>query len=106
MRHGWTMAPAGLVLVLALFAAGSDNPSSEVPGLDGHFGSRISPILLLDRPDVQVDLQLEARQIAEARAAIARLMKRVRSLRGKKGPDVREEHGTSTKTRSNGFGTT
>ena len=65
MRHGLTMAPAGLVLVLALFAAGSDNPSSEVPGLDGHFGSRISPILLLDRPDVQVDLQLEARQIAE-----------------------------------------
>jgi hypothetical protein len=91
MRHGWTMAPVSLVLVLALVAAGPENPRSEVTALDGRFGSRISPILLLDRPDVQIELQLDARQISDARTTIARLIKRVLSLKGKKGEAVKNE---------------
>jgi hypothetical protein len=91
MRQGLTVAPAGLVLVLALIAAGPENPTSEATRLDGRFGSRISPILLLDRRDVQGELQLDSRQISDARTAIARLIKRVMNLKGKRGPAVEDD---------------
>ncbi len=91
MRQGLTVAPAGLVLVLALIAAGPENPTAEPTRLDGHFGSRISPILLLDRNDVQRELHLDARQISEARTTIERLTKRVMTLKGKRGPTVEDD---------------
>jgi hypothetical protein len=92
MRHGLTMAPAALVLVLALVAAGPENPNFDATMLlDGRFGSRISPILLLARQDVQIELQLDARQISDARAMIPRLIKRVVGLKGKKGPEVEDQ---------------
>ncbi len=85
MRQGLAMAPVGLLLVLALVAAGPENPSPEFTVPDESFGSRISPILLLTRPDVQVELQLEPRQVSGVRTAIASLMEQARTLRGKKG---------------------
>lgn len=86
MRHGMTMAPAGLVLALALVAAGPENPASEMAMLDGLFGCRTAPILLLTRPDVQAELRLEPRQISGARNVIARLRERGAGLIGKTGP--------------------
>ena len=85
MRHGMTMAPAGLILVLALMAAGPENPTSEIAMPDGRFGCRTAPILLLTRPDVQAELQLEPRQISGAKGAIARLRERAAGLKGKDG---------------------
>ena len=93
MRHGMTMAPAGLVLVLALVAAGPENPPSEAGMPDGHFGCRAAPILLLTRPDVQAELQLEPRQISGARNVIARLRQRGAGLKGKAGPEAVAERG-------------
>ena len=58
MRHGWTIVPAGLVLVTALLGAGgSEAPSADWASLsDGRFGMHIMPIYLVVRPDVQRDL--------------------------------------------------
>ncbi len=70
------MAPAGLVLALALVAAGPENPSTEATVLDERFGSRTAPILLIARPDVQIELQLDSRQVSSARHMIARLLER------------------------------
>ena len=88
MRHGWTMAPAGLLVVLLLVGAGPEPVPGEMTVPDGRFGSRTAPILLLSRPDVQIDLQLDARQIAAARSAIVQLMEQASSLRNQRGPAV------------------
>lgn len=91
MRHGLAMAPAGLVLVLALVAAGPEKPATEVTVLDERFGSRTAPILLIARPDVQIELQLDSQQVSSARNTIARLLERGLSLKGKTGPAVEVE---------------
>ena len=78
------MALAGLFLVLVLTGAGPESV------LDERFGCRTAPILLLARVDVQRELQLDARQVAAAKTAIARLLDRALGLKGKKGMEVKE----------------
>jgi hypothetical protein len=90
MRHGLTIVPAGMVLVVALLGAGGgaeNPPTNGVAWQDEYFGMPIAPIWLLVRPDVQRDLQLNPRQIAGARDLLARLLERGLSAK-KKPPDA------------------
>ncbi len=91
MRHGLTMAPAGLLLVLALVGAGPELVPREVAVPDERFGSRTAPILLLTRPDVQIDLHLDPEQVAAARGEIARLLEQALRLKNKRDRGVEEE---------------
>jgi hypothetical protein len=86
MRHGWTVAPAGFLLVLAVLGAGPDAPTNPVTVLDERFGVRTAPILLLARPDVQLDLRLEPERIGQAKAAIAQLVEDLLALKDHPGP--------------------
>jgi hypothetical protein len=88
MRQGLTMLPAGFLLVLVLAGAGLESVPAEVKALDQRFGSRTAPILLLTRPDVQLDLNLDSRQIAAAKNEIARLLEQAWRLKNKTGPDI------------------
>ncbi len=91
MRHGLTMAPAGLLLVLVLTGAGPNPVPGEVTVPDERFGSRMAPILLLTRSDVQTDLSLDPRQIASAKTEIARLIEKARQLMSKNGPAIQDK---------------
>ena len=93
MSHGLRLAPVGVVLAMALVGAGPDNAGSQSLVTDGRFGSRISPILLIDRVDVQKDLRLNARQISDARTTIATLSKQVMNLKGQKGRTAEDARG-------------
>jgi hypothetical protein len=55
---------------------------------DDRFGIRTAPLLLLSRPDVQVDLRLERPQILGTQTTINELTRRALTLRGKKGAAV------------------
>jgi hypothetical protein len=85
------MTPTVLVLILVLAGAGLEPRTGEVQVPDERFGCRTAPILLLTRPDVQSELQLDQRQVASAKAAIARLLPRAWNLKGKKGVSVAQE---------------
>jgi hypothetical protein len=94
MRHGMTIVPAGLVLVVTLLGAGGGPggpPADGVAVLDERYGMRIAPIYLLLRPDVQHDLQLNPRQIASAKDVVARLIERGLRLKNKAGAAVLAE---------------
>jgi hypothetical protein len=89
MRQGLTMTGAGFVLAVLLLGAGPDGQAgNDAAWLDDRFGTRIAPIWLLMRPDVQGDLQLDQRQIADAKDKLGRLLERLLPLRGKKGSEV------------------
>jgi hypothetical protein len=88
MRQGSMVAPASFVVVLALVGAGPDAPSDEVSVLDERFGSYTAPILLLTRPDVQLDLELDPRQISGAKSTIARLIEQGLRLKKMSGPAI------------------
>jgi hypothetical protein len=75
-------------MVLALLGAGPDAPSHENPILDERLGVRTAPIFLLTRPDVQLDLHLDAGQIDGARSTLARLLDEAMRVRAKSGPAV------------------
>ncbi len=85
------MAPAGLFLVLVLAGAGPGSEPGAATVLDERFGSRTAPILLLVRPDVQLEVHLDAKQVADAKSEIARLVERALSLKDKKGDAVLQE---------------
>jgi hypothetical protein len=93
MRQGLTIVPAGLVLVVALLGAGGPGAptSNGVAWLDDRFGQPVAPIYLLLRPDVQVELQLDQRQVAGARDLVARLIERLLMVRAKSGQAVMTE---------------
>ncbi len=55
---------------------------------DTRLGIRTAPLLLLSRPDVQVDLRLERAQILGTQNTINELTRRALTLRGKTGPAV------------------
>ncbi|HLH27406.1 MAG TPA: hypothetical protein VKW77_00745 [Acidimicrobiales bacterium] len=87
MRHGSTIVPAGLILVAALLGAGGSEapPADGVSVLDERFGLPVAPIYLLLRPDVQLDLRLNQRQITGARELVAQLVERLLALKNKTG---------------------
>ncbi len=94
MRHGLTIVPAGMVLVVALLGAGGgpeNPPAADVAWQDEYFGTPIAPIWLLVRPDVQRDLQLNPRQIAGARDLLARLLERGLNAKKKSADAARAE---------------
>jgi hypothetical protein len=89
MRHGSTIVPAGLILAAALLGAGGGPeapPADWVALTNARFGMPIAPIYLLQRPDIQNDLQLNQRQIADAREQVGRLIERLLNLKQKPGP--------------------
>jgi hypothetical protein len=91
MRHGSTIVPAGLVLAAALLGAGGGQqgpPADWVALTNERFGMPIAPIYLLQRPDVQRDLQLSQRQVAGARELVGRLVDRLLNLKHKARPDA------------------
>ena len=55
---------------------------------DDRFGIRTAPLLLLSRPDVQVDLRLERAQVLGTQNTINELTRRALALRGKTGAAV------------------
>src|SRR5262249_50678097 len=63
----------------------------EVTVLDERFGIRTAPILLLARPDVQRDLQLDPAQVSGAKRTIARLIEMALNVKTKSGPAVLAE---------------
>jgi hypothetical protein len=94
MRQGLTIVPAGAVLVVALLGAGGGPEASASDGvawLDDRFGQPVAPIYLLLRPDVQVDLQLNPRQVAGARDLVARLIERLLMVKNKAGQAAMSE---------------
>ena len=88
MRPGWIVAPAGLALAWVLFCAGRTAADDAVAVLDERFGIRTAPILLLARPDVQLELHLDPKQVAGARSTLARLLEEALQLKDQSGPAV------------------
>ncbi len=85
MRHRLTVVLVGLVLIAAaMMGAGGplDPPSSAESLLNERFGTKVAPIYLLLRADIQADLQLNPHQIAGARNLVARLAERGRKVKG------------------------
>ncbi len=85
MRHGLTVVPVGLFLVVAaMMGAGEPGgPSSKGdPTLDERYGMRIAPIYLLLRGDVQADLELNPHQVNGARTLVSRLVERLLRVKG------------------------
>jgi hypothetical protein len=94
MRHRSTIVPAGLVLAAALLGAGGGQeapPADWVALTNERFGMPIAPIYLLLRPDVQGDLQLNPRQIADAQDRVGRLIDRLLNLKLKAGQAIKAE---------------
>ena len=96
MRHGMTMAPAGLVLAHGPRRRLAPRNPAERNG-DAGWAFRVArtaPILLLTRPDVQAEHRLEPHDKSrEARNVIASLRQRGAGLKGKAGPDAVAERG-------------
>jgi hypothetical protein len=81
MRHGLMPGPiwtAACLIAWAATAAGQDYYLSE-----GRLGVRTAPLLLLSRPDVRADLQLNAEQAAAALHEIDQLYTKAEDLRGR-----------------------
>lgn len=79
-RHGSTRA--ALLLSLLLLATQSAARGGEYYLSDARLGQKTAPLLLLSRPDIQVDLALTTEQIASAEAIIDELYTRAEALRG------------------------
>jgi hypothetical protein len=92
MRRGMFLAKTtrvlslSLGLILAFFPSRSDAGDWSLP--DNRMGIRTAPILLLTRPDVQAEINLEASQIAALHKTIDELSQRAQALRGKTGATV------------------
>jgi hypothetical protein len=80
MRHGSTRAALALFLLVSIQAAVL---GGEYYLSDARLGEKTAPLLLLSRPDIQVDLGLTAEQVASAEATIDELYTRAEALRGK-----------------------
>lgn len=89
-RHGWHVLQAMLGMTVSLLTllpqARGQTTQWVLP--DNRVGIRTAPLLLLSRPDIQADLQLERSQILGARNAIEDLTRRGMALRGKTGTGV------------------
>src|SRR4051812_7930482 len=93
MRQGQVWAIVNALVcsffVSGLVPAGVNGGEWMLP--DSRVGVRTAPLLLLSRPDVQVDLRLEPGQVSDAQRMIDDLTKRAASLRGKSGAAVLAE---------------
>ncbi|WP_169972636.1 hypothetical protein [Tautonia rosea] len=92
MRFGALTIAAAVAMGMALSASGtggspgSGSTSWQLP--DEAIGARLSPVLLLSRQDVQVELAITAEQATAVEQAIAELLAQASSLRGRSGPDA------------------
>ena len=86
MRQGCLAALASLALTLS--GTGTIAADDEVTVLDERIGMRTAPILLLARPDVQLELHLDPKQVAGARSTLARLLEEALQLKDQSGPAV------------------
>ncbi len=93
MRQG--QGPTILTIMyclIGLHSAGQSMATAAEWSLpDTRLGIRTAPLLLLSRPDVQVDLRLEPVQISGIHDTINELTRRALALRGKTGPAVMTE---------------
>jgi hypothetical protein len=87
----------GLVLIVGVLLvqrARADSPpflpTLPVRVSEEHYGTRVSPLLLLQREDVARDLRLSIEQYTEAHRTAYELYTKAESLRGRRGPDVIE----------------
>ncbi|MGC8638777.1 MAG: hypothetical protein ACP5XB_02730 [Isosphaeraceae bacterium] len=87
-RQGWLVLPALLGLTALYFGllSGARVRGEDWVLPDNRIGIRTAPLLLLSRPDVQTDLQLQRSQILGAQSAIEDLTRRGLAVRGKTGP--------------------
>lgn len=92
MRQGCLAALASLALTLS--GTGTIAAADAVTVLDERIGMRTAPILLLARPDVQLELHLDPKQVAGARSTIARLLEEALQLKGQSGPAVAARRGS------------
>jgi len=91
MRYGQLIVPVTGLLILLAHApadAGPDAPPQTaapeaIP--DDRLGVRTAPLLLLSRTDVQTDLGLTPKQIADVRTEITRLHAQALATKGMKG---------------------
>ena len=85
MRHGSTLALLAAGWLFVLFAPALAGPGAAESWVlpDESQGRRVTPILLLSRPDVQAELRLKPEQVADAARVIADLHHKAASLRGR-----------------------
>jgi hypothetical protein len=84
MRHGWMV-----FLLLSFLSLGPLGFARQARGgepLDQRLGIRTAPIFLLTRSDVQTDLKLDSKQVAECHRAALTLYRKATGLKGKTGP--------------------
>lgn len=79
----------GWMVLVSLVLAARPALAGEYYLSDERLGTRIAPLLLLTRGDVQADLRLTTEQVANAARAIDALYTRAESLRGRgNGPEA------------------
>ena len=89
MRHGSTLALIAIgwsFVWLGPIAGRVDAGSDAAEGWvlpDASQGRRVTPILLLSRPDVQADIHMKPEQVADAARVIANLHHKAATLRGR-----------------------
>lgn len=92
MRFGALTLAAAVAMGMALSAtATGEGPvlgSSSWQLPDEAIGARLSPVLLLSRPDVRAELAISPEQAEAVERAIAELLAQASSLRGRSGPDA------------------
>src|SRR5262249_46204621 len=89
MRHGRTPVRSlirGLLLAAPLVVPPTLVPAQEVRLPDNRLGTRVAPLLLLSRSDVQIDLKMTPEQVGAARHVIIELHEKDRTLKDK--PDA------------------
>jgi hypothetical protein len=88
LKQGWTILTACLVTSLSMSLAPRACRAGDWVLPESRLGIRTAPLLLLSRPDIQSDLQLDQRQIAGVHQTIETLTRRASALRGKSGGEA------------------
>jgi len=86
MRHGWTVFPAVISMLLGLL--GFFPPARGGEPLDERLGMPTAPILLLTRADVQSDLKLDPKLVVECQRVAGILQHKASSLKGMRLPGM------------------
>lgn len=87
MRQGPTLRPLcarlGVMLCVTVLLAPSISLGNGLPLPTSRLGTRVTPLLLLSRPDVRADLRLTAEQAAKAEQEITELYLQAEALKDK-----------------------